>query len=241
MNYCKLNFDGVNLDDTIADYTTINVENRGLVGQSVNYLEIAGRDGVVSTDHRIPPKDLIVHFLIRSKNSFEFLATLNEMNNYLNKQNPVVVKFGDEEGYRMGIVTEVSNPPFDYFIGQGTFTIHCDDPFRYLTPSSQSGKTITINAGIHNKLVLNKIVATTTQTINLKITNQTTGKIIGLTNLPPGNFEITRERILHNGQNVTNKLDFTISTWKNFKINQGDVISVWGANSMTITYQRCFL
>ena len=242
MKYCKLTFDDINLDDTINGYTTINVENRGLVGANFNYLEIAGRNGTVSTDRKIPAKDIIVHFVIKMNNSREFRTVIDQLNYHLSKKQAVKLKFEDEEGYRFGWVTEVTNPPFDYFVGHGTFTIHCDDPYRYLDQQSQSGKKIIIDAEFHHKLSWNKIEINKQLVTGVRITNETTGKSIKIDNISePGLVIVSKDAITFNNQSVINKLDFTQSTWKGFDIHQGNTVAVYGSNSMTITYQRCFL
>ena len=65
----KLIFNNINLDDTIADYTTIDVKGRGLFVRNINSISISGRDGEYITESKYPGRKVIVDFLINSKNN----------------------------------------------------------------------------------------------------------------------------------------------------------------------------
>ena len=123
----KLIFNNINLDDTIADYTTIDVKGRGLFVRNINSISISGRDGEYITESKYHGRKVIVDFLINSKNHLEYFKTMQKLNNSINSDKDVIFKVTDEEGYRLGRVTEVTDPALNK--GVGSFTIFCQNPF----------------------------------------------------------------------------------------------------------------
>lgn len=235
MNYCALIYDGIRLDD-MDGYLTTNVEGRGLHSPLFTSQTVPGRDGDLILGQTMGPVDLIVHFLIRADNDKQYRAILQKLNEILIKDHDVPIIFEDEDGVRYGRFSGYSNPPYDQNVGNGTFTLHCADPYIYINKVDFTGSSFVIDADPCLKLIWDKIQLTAT-TPHVQITNTTTGQVINLTGMIAGDqVEITKEAIMVNGKSKISVLDFATSTWKGFAIKQNDKIVMDGADPKTIRF-----
>lgn len=232
----KLIFNEKNLDDTIADYTTIDVKGRGLFVRNINSISISGRDGEYITESKYPGRKVIVDFLINSKNHLEYFKTMQKLNNIINSEKDVIFKVTDEEGYRIGRVTEVTDPALNK--GAGSFTIFCQNPFVF-------GDKLTVDKTIKSKYSLDVEI----EKITAKISNGTNKVILrnetkGTKIILNGNFtkddilEISKEKILLNRKDIKSYLDFVESDYHEFKLFNNNVVTITNATNLQIEYRE---
>ena len=232
----KLIFNETNLDDIIEDYTTIDVKGRGLFVRNINSISISGRDGEYITESKYPARKVIVDFLINSKNHLEYFKTMQKLNNIINSEKDVIFKVTDEEGYRIGRVTEVTDPALNK--GVGSFTIFCQNPFVF-------GDKLTVGKTIKSKYSLDVKI----ENITAKITNGTNKVILrnetkGTKIILNGTFtkddilEISKEKILLNRKDIKSYLDFVESDYHEFKLFNNNAVTITNATNLQIEYRE---
>lgn len=251
-NELNLIYDDLTLEKHIDGYHTVNVEGRGLFSPELNVINVEGRDGTIVNTQNLPARTLRVHFIIRANNSKEKREKELQLNQKLRKAEDVKVQFTDEEGYYMGRYSGFSNIPYDYFQGEGTFDIYCQNPYKIIEITEveesdyerEESKTTVYISPINScdKIEIEEIKGEVVNQKEVRITSKETGDIISLKNLDStGTLIINRDQILLNNLNVKNKLDFNVSTWKNFKTEDYDEISIEGLNSVSFKFRGLVL
>lgn len=237
LSHCAITFDGHLLDEEIESFMTVNVEGRQLLAPKLETVNIPGRNGDVIIGGTYPPRDITVHFMIRDyKNSF-FLEKIRRLNEILYTDKEVKFSFRDEDGFRIGRLSEVEDPEYDSNLGFGKFTIHCSDPFLYGELKNTDSKIEKFKLKKY-PVKIEKIKIFTRETKKLVITNKTRGtKIILNGNFNSGEvIRITKDKITVMGRNRMNWLDFVESDYHNFGLFSGDEINVSGGSF--IVYYR---
>lgn len=233
----KLIFNDINLDDTIEDYTTIDVKGRGLFVRKINQISINGRDGEYITESKYPSRKVVVDFLIKSSNHIEYFKTIQKLNNILNSEKDVIFRITDEEGVRIGRVTEVTDPALNQ--GVGSFTIFCQNPFVFGNEKLSTNKTIQSKYDLDVKIenITAKITKGTNKVI---LINETKGTKIILNGTFNQNdiLEISKEKITLNKRNIKSYLDFVESDYHEFKLYNNNVVTISGADSLKIEYRE---
>lgn len=232
----KLIFNETNLDDTIENYTTLDVKGRGLFVRNIHSISISGRDGEYITESKYPGRNIIVDFLINAKNHLEYFKTMQKLNNIINSEKDVIFKVTDEEGYRIGRVTEITDPALNK--GVGSFTIFCQNPFTF-------GEKLTVDKTIKSKYSLdvkieNIIAKITNGTNKVILKNETKGTKIILNGVFAQNdiLEISKEKILLNKRDIKSYLDFVESDYHDFKLYNNNVVTITNATNLQIEYRE---
>lgn len=237
--YCKLTYNGVVIDDILDGYITINVEGRGLLAPNLSTTTVDGRDGDIIDEQKLPARNVVVHFVILAKSNEDRLRIIDNLGIYLQSDKDVKFSFADQEGYWIGRLSAAEDIPFDYYTGSGRFTLHCQNPYRHMETIDILGEDITISAEVHKKLILEEISLSVMNTEEVRVTNTTTGEVISLKKLDNiGELIISKDRITLNRKNIIEKLDHSISTWKKFKINNGDHLIISGATNSKTKIRR---
>ncbi|MFM1580733.1 distal tail protein Dit [Helcococcus bovis] len=239
----KIKFNNIVLDDRLEKYTTVNVEGRGLFAPTIKIIDIEGSDGDFIESQKYSSREIKVYFIIKAKNNSEKLEAIEELNLLIQSEDEVAFSFDDEKGYRLGRLKSVENIRYDYFTGQGNFTIYCKKPWKYLENKKLGGNDITINySEKHSRLEYVDFTFTNTSD-EFEIKNITNGDVIKVNNLDGlrGKVIINNNSITINGKVISNKLDYTISTWKNFRIKNGDNIVITGGNTPEVIYRGVIL
>lgn len=234
MDY-NVTYNGQVLDDIIPGYQTLNIDGRGLLGRALDTVIVAGRTGDVVLGQRVPPRDITVYYLIKKTSNQEMQASLELLHTTLSSEDDVTFQFGDEDHYRTGRLASVKNPPYDSYSGVGSFTIHCQDPYKYKEMPVLSGINIVMPATSDNGYRLDQIDVTFTLDANgFSVKNSTTGRSIILLGdfLIGDTLQITDGDISVNDEPAMDRLDFVNSDWQEFKLNAGDTITA--AESMTM-------
>lgn len=236
--YCSLTLGSQLLDQVIPGYMTVNVDGRGMLNRVINSVEIPGRDGSFILGQKLPPREITVFYQLKGSNAKDFLTKLNSLHDALKTDQDIKIKFGDEDFYRYGRVSSVKNPPYDNFIGFGSFVFLCQDPYKYKDITNLSGTSVTAPPGeIYPFLIKTITMTIPSNRTGLTINNISTGKKIVLT----GNFTTNQILVINlqdgtitlAGQNAMNRLDYINSDWREFEVNSGNVLT--SPISMTIT------
>lgn len=236
---CAIEFDGVIIDNEIKDYMTINVEGRQLLTHTLDTAEIAGRVGDVITASNVPARNIKVYFLLKAGRNKEFLDKIKRLTEILYTNKEVKFRFNDEEGFRVGQVTDFEDPPYDQNVGIGSYTIHCSDPYVYFEERESSGKVPRLKYRKY-PVKIESIRAGLKAGSKAIIRNKTQGTKIILN----GSFRagqeliITDEAITINGQNALTMLDYVESDYHDFKIYSEDEVMGVGLSGLEIHYRE---
>ena len=157
-----------------------------------------------------------------AKNSVEYLEQINILHDYLHTEEDVVVEFTDEMHYRMGRLSSTEAPPYDFYRGFGSFTVLCQDPYKYRDLSPATGSSLSrFTDSQHNfKIQLNHSYSGYKSALDLKLQTLPQGEKIILTGALTAGQKIVMKPddgiLTINGQNAMNRLDFIASDWHGF-------------------------
>lgn len=239
LSHCALTFDGHLLDEEIESFMTVNVEGRQLLSRKLETVNIPGRNGDIIIGGTYSPRDIIVHFMILDYRNAYFLEKIRRLNEILYTDKEVEFNFKDEDGYRIGRLSNVSDPAYDSNIGFGKFTIHCADPFMYGHLRKTNSKIDELKLKKY-PVKIEEIKVTTLATNKLVVTNKNKGTKIILN----GDFKagdkliITKDKITVNGQNRMYWLDFVNSDYQNFELYSEDEVVVSPNANFEISYRE---
>lgn len=239
LSHCALTFDGHLLDEEIESFMTVNVEGRQLLSRKLETINVPGRDGDIIIGETYPPRDIVVHFMISDYRNAYFLEKIRRLNEILYTDEEVKFNFNDEDGYRIGRLSNVSDPAYDSNLGFGKFTIHCADPFMYGHLRKTNAKIDELKLKKY-PVKIEKIKITSPATNKLVIANKNTGKKIILNGsfTAGGKVIITKDKITVNGQNRMYWLDFVNSDYQNFELYSEDEIIVSPNSNFEISYRE---
>lgn len=245
--YCSLTYNGILLDNAIDGYLTINVEGRGLLNRNISAIDIPGQEGQSITDYKIQSRNIIVHYLLKASNSKAFMKRLHLLHEYLFSNEDVVFQFGDEPYYRLGRLYEVQDPPYDQLQGIGSFTIFCQNPYKFDVIRKLVGNPVTLISDsilpVHPDVIL---VTLKENADKLVVSNLGNGKRIIINDaFKIGDLveiDIKSAEIKRNNQNIMSKLDYAETDFHEFMIKNNDQIIVGPVSSdLNISYRRKYL
>lgn len=239
LSHCALTFDGHLLDEEIESFMTVNVEGRQLLSPILDTVSVPGRNGDVILGGTYPPREITVHFMISDYRNAYFLEKIRRLNEILYTDKEVEFKFNDEDGYRIGRLSNTEDPDYDSNLGFGKFTIHCADPFLYGHLRKTQSKIDELKLKKY-PVKIEEIKILSAETKKLVITNKNKGtKIILNGNLKAGDeVIITKDKITVNGQNRMYWLDFVNSDYQNFELYSEDEIIVSPNSNFEIFYRE---
>lgn len=239
LSHCALTFDGHLLDEEIESFMTVNVEGRQLLSPILDTVSVPGRNGDVILGGTYPPREITVHFMISDYRNAYFLEKIRKLNEILYTDKEVEFKFNDEDGYRIGRLSNTEDPDYDSNLGFGKFTIHCADPFMYGHLRKTQSKIDELKLKKY-PVKIEEIMITGVATNKLVITNKNKGTKIILN----GDFKagdkvvITKYKITINGQNRMYWLDFVNSDYQNFELYSEDEVMVSSSANFEISYRE---
>lgn len=239
LSHCALTFDGHLLDEEIESFMTVNVEGRQLLSSVLETVKVPGRNGDIIIGGTYPARNITVHFMISDYRNAYFLEKIRRLNEILYTKEEVKFSFLDENGYRIGKVSNIEDPAYDSNLGFGKFTIHCADPFLYGHLRKTNSKIDRLKLKKYPvKIEGIKIIVPATN--KLVITNKNTGKKIILNGSFAAGDEliITKDKITVNGQNRMYWLDFVNSDYQNFELYSEDEIMVSPRADFEISYRE---
>ena len=119
------------LENEVSGYRTLHVSGRELISTEINTNTIAGMNGEIFLNSRIPARVITVRYLLAAKSNYAFREAFNQLSRLL-QPTQVEVVFADEpDKYFIGTKSEIENPEPGSNITTGEFKIYCTDPFKY--------------------------------------------------------------------------------------------------------------
>ncbi|WP_304533010.1 distal tail protein Dit, partial [Faecalibaculum rodentium] len=135
------------LENEVSGYRTLHVSGRELISTEINTNTIAGMNGEIFLNSRIPARVITVRYLLAAKSNFEFRQAFNQLCRLLQPAQVEVVFADEPDKYFIGTKSEIENPEPGSNIATGEFKIFCTDPFKYSTTEKAipiTGNTLTI-------------------------------------------------------------------------------------------------
>lgn len=165
-----INFNGNQLDELLDSYQTLKVSGRETIG--VELISESIKEGTITIDSRIPQRELVVTYMIKSQSNKQFQSDFKHLRQSLTTDKEIPVTFADEpQTFYFGRLSVMETVPDDSNTVISTFTIHCDNPFKY-------GKKVTTNGQVtidtfHKPLPEKMVVTIGNATNRLKVTDDT--------------------------------------------------------------------
>lgn len=141
-------FNGILLEERVPGFITTNIDGRALLRRRQEQVTVPGRDGVVITGDTLPPRTLTVNYFLKRNNSIEFLESLSILHKSLQSQDDAEISFSDEEDVYYGRFQTADNPPIDDYRGLGSFTLICQDPYRYGNETRSLSNSNTVDSDV---------------------------------------------------------------------------------------------
>lgn len=226
-------FDGKLLEDCIDGYRTLTVSGRETLGYELNTSgRILGRDGVIPINKNLPPREITIKYLLTADDNTLFQAKFRELNQLLNTSDDVPIQFRDEmEVTYFGQVTSMDAVDDNTNTVIAEYTIFCSDPYKYEGKCALTGNPLNIYVGTPHKTHPSTIELTVKETANkIAIDNITTGRHIILNGEYASgdviSIDIESRKIMQDGRNIMNNLDYTQSDFHEFWLHNDDVLQV---------------
>lgn len=147
-----MSFNGIYLENEVDGYRTIFVEGRETISASIDYTEIAVRDGAKYKRRRYLPRTLVVGFQLVVDTPEAFVAAFNKLQAILSQEEAQIIFLDEADKYYIGTKARLRDIPRGRLAVMGEIEITCADPFKYAVNetivSSQTvgdQKTITVN------------------------------------------------------------------------------------------------
>ena len=126
-----LSFNGQYLENLIPGYRTLNVSGREMLGATVEEQEIKTRDGAEYLYNRHPTRDITVKYQILASTAEELMEKFNKVNALTESENAKLIFADEPDKYFIGTKTDIDLPEPGRNSVNGSFTLHCSDPFKY--------------------------------------------------------------------------------------------------------------
>lgn len=236
MERLTITYNGHLLDDLVPGYTTANIEGRGFPGANIQAVTPEGRDGAILLSYGVNDLHITVRFVLQRNNHAERMESMDTLLRLLHTREVCPFSFSDEAGTRYGILESVENLPYDYFSGQGAFTIYCKDPWVYGPAKNFTGTIgeLSVYGAIPDEITF----APTADTDKVVIKNATTGRKIVINHDVTAGQEvkvrIPANRVTVNGKNATQSLDYMTSDFHSFVVFEGDEITATPAGTLSL-------
>lgn len=126
-----MSFGGVYLENEITGYRTLYVEGRETISASVDYTEIAVRDGARYKRRRYLPRTLVVGFQLIAATPAAFVAAFNKLQSLLSQEQVQIIFADETDKYYVGTKAKLMNIPHGRLAVTSEIEIICSDPFKY--------------------------------------------------------------------------------------------------------------
>lgn len=218
-----MNFNGLFIENEIEGYQTLTVSGRGSIG--VELTSHSTQTGSLTTNKRLPSRTLVVKYLLKEKDNYSFQKKFKQLRKYLSSKSEVEIYFADEpDAFYFGQLSEMSEVPAETNFAVGTFSIHCDSPYKFGEAIETSG-AVTVDTFYETQPDLIRLTLSAATTI-VKVSNGT--QVIQLN----GNFSASDviEIDVQEGTVIRNGVDHTYtvalnSVFENFMIEEGQTVS----------------
>lgn len=147
-----LSINGTYIENEISGYRTLKVEGRESLESEVSTSEVGMMNGEYYHGKRDLSRTITVTYQMLSDNPEDFRSKFNKLCGMLDFEQAQLT-FADEiDKYYIGTKTEMESPEAGRLNVVSTFSIYCDDPYKYSVTekmsSNNGSKTITlVNSG----------------------------------------------------------------------------------------------
>src|SRR5699024_6273501 len=125
-----MEFNGKYIENEFNGYETLKVSGRVTIG--VELISEPTHESVVTIDERLPHRELIITYEMKTDNGTEFQERFKTLRKLLTTNEQVPIKFLDEPDIvYFGRLSAMQTVPDDSNIIISTFTIHCDSPYKF--------------------------------------------------------------------------------------------------------------
>lgn len=218
-----MNFNGLFIENEIEGYRTLTVSGRESIG--VELTSHSTQTGSLTTNKRLPSRTLVVKYLLKEQDNYSFQKKFKQLRKYLSSKSEVEIYFADEpDAFYFGQLSEMSEVPAETNFAVGTFSFHCDSPYKFGNLNQTNGAVI-VDTFYETQPDLIRLTLTAATSI-VKVTNG--NQTIQLN----GNFSTSDviEIDVQEGTVVRNGVDHTYtvalnSDFENFTIEEGQTVS----------------
>lgn len=218
-----MKFNGVVFENEIDGYQTLTVSGRESIGVELNSHSVS--KGSITTSKSLPSRTLVVKYMLKERDHYTFQKKFKQLRKLLHSDSEVEITFADEpDAFYFGQLSEMSEVPAETNFAVGTFSIHCDSPYKFGNLNQTNGAVIvdTFYETQPDLIRLTLIAATSI----VKVTNG--NQTIQLN----GNFSASDviEIDVQEGTVIRNGVDHTYtvalnSDFENFMIEEGQTVS----------------
>ena len=218
-----MNFNGLFIENEIEGYRTLTVSGRESI--SVELTSHSTKTGSITTNKRLPSRTLVVKYMLQERDNYSFQKKFKQLRKYLSSKSVVEIYFADEpDAFYFGQLSEMSEVPAETNFVVGTFSIHCDSPYKFGEMIQSSG-LITVDTFYETQPDLIRLSLSAASSI-VKVTNG--NQTIQLN----GNFSASDviEINVQEGTVIKNGVDHTYtialnSDFENFVLEEGQTVS----------------
>lgn len=228
-------YDTSYLEEVIEGYQTLSVEGREMYS-----LEFETQDtqvGSVITNRKLPARVLTVKYKLEDKSPEILQEKFDTLKAFLIRDKDVHIRFKDDQDYYfVGRFQTADTVPGDTNSTVSTFTIYCQNPFKYGKEQTSTGKIISelpyaVKPDIFEIKMLGNQLNATDGNYHLKVSSAVKGDLL--------RFDFQRGEVYLNNKKSDNILDLD-SDFKNIRLNTGCDFS--GSNyELKITYRKAVL
>ena len=126
-----MSFNGVYLENEVDGYRTMYVEGRETISASVDYTEIAVRDGARYKRRRYLPRTLVVGFQLIADTPENFELAFNTIQALLSQEQAQIIFADESDKFYTGTKARLRDIPRGRLAVTGEIEIICSDPFKY--------------------------------------------------------------------------------------------------------------
>ena len=220
-----IRFNNIILDDEINGFKTIKVNGRETISNGLMSEQVS--EGTITLDSQLPPRILEITYALKAEDTGTLQERYKELRKSLDTNYDVPIQFEDDpRTFYFGRLSTFGTVPDDSMTVVGTFTIHCDSPYKHGDLITTQGQVAidTFYKTYPERIVLN--VPTTRN--NIEIRNGTE-RITATGTFNAGStvvvkFEKEEVTMTVNGVEATYMLDLQ-SDLENFELRQGQSIT----------------
>lgn len=229
-------------------FTTISVSGRGNTSYRTEITETNGNDGGLLRSKDLASRTIVIRALVTAKSNEAYRKGLEWINKTMYHVNIHKLKFTDDMKHTFyGVCQRVEDEgeKFNKQIIEIEFL--CNDPFKYTDEALvqiSSGLSITLDtdfAIIPEQILL--MFPTTAGATSFTLTNATTGKKIVFSQSTTATTSTVYIRQLddfignYSGVNKLDGLNVFYSDFDDFKVNNGDILTVSPSGTIQIKYK----
>lgn len=255
-----VNYDGQFIENQLDGYMTLTVAGREVISHNITNMGKGGDiDGERLESKTLPAREIEVQYQLKANNNREFQEKFRQLMCILESDEDVKIIFQDDPHieYR-GQVSAMGKIPPNYNNVIGSYTIYCQDPYKYNTEEHELGGvdhtfTVEDTEGLLNYEVTPRLIQISSatgfqlKTTPIRVTNKRSYNSISFDftdiiedrTINPGdtfNIDIENNLVYINDERGKNNINylkyikFETSDFHGFKVKRNDIITVTDEN-----------